>query len=66
MRYAPAPAAYCSATSVVLSDLGRTIGRLRGFSASFPRTGHELDSHSKKIRLPADAQPPAELPNPPG
>ena len=33
-----------------ISDLGRTIGRLRGFSASFPRTGHELDSHSKKIR----------------
>lgn len=33
-----------------LCDLGRTIGRLRGFSASFPCTGHELDSHSKKIR----------------
>ena len=38
------------AASPRLSDLGRTIGRLRGFSASFPRTGHELDSHSKKIR----------------
>jgi hypothetical protein len=33
-----------------IGDLGRTTGRLRGFSARFPRTGHELDSHSKKIR----------------
>ena len=33
-----------------IGDLGRTTGRMRGFSARFPRTGHELDSHSKKIR----------------
>jgi len=39
------------AASPRLSDLGRTIGRLRGFSASFPRTGHDGPTRPKIATL---------------